>query len=627
MAINELQERTCTIHNDGADPLLLAPALVEGDDFVLVGDTSEFLLPAGATHDLAVRFSSGNTGAQLGRVVFGQPAAPDLLLRGTVLLPSDGCAVTLDGSGNGDCGALAVGFALTRTALIRNTGTETLAGDISLVGDLDAFTVTAGGGWTTLPPGGLHTVSVDVAPPAEGVFTATLRTLGGCASVDFAVTGVPPVLACSVVPDSLDFGLIAVSTVVTDTVTVTNTGTVPLAGAATLPPGPFTVSAGGGDFTLAPGQSRDVVVAFAPGAVGTFTAALDLGADACVDVACRGAGREYGPYCVVVPEAVDGGEVPELIPVTFPVTVFNQGEMPLAVNAQIAAPGFSIVQGGGPRVVAPGAPAGDPGALRRARTGGVHGQPGSRHGVVHRRAHHGHGARGERELRVGCRQSLRFRQPRRRINHHAHHLVPEHRRGRPDGPDLRAHRRRLCHRVRRRPRDRCPGRHAYPAGGLHPHRTRDDHGPAGAKRRLLRAPDPPRRGDRALAVVHRLPGAGRLRTDVRGQRALRLGAGRQRRAWDAGGLSGGRRRRVLRVLDHRLPASCSRCRRACRGPSPSPSRRWRRATTRACSASATRVAPPYRSRGRESRRSRSARSTPRCSISARSRSGTLPIGN
>jgi hypothetical protein len=355
VVINDLQERTCTIHNDGNEPLLMTPVLVEGDDFALVGDTSEFLLPAGAMHDLTVRFRSGNVGAQFGRVVFGQPAAPDLLLRSTVRPPWSDCAVTLDGSGSGDCGALAVGSVLTRTAQIHNTGTETLAGDISLDGDLEAFTITAGGGWTTLPPGGLHTVSVDVLPPSEGLFTATLNTLGGCSSVDFAVTGVEPVLACSVVPDSLDFGLIGVTTAATDTITVTNTGTVPLNGAATLPPGPFSVTAGGGDFTLAPGQSRDVVVAFAPDAVGTFTATLDLGADACADVPCQGAAREYGPYCVVFPEAVDGGVVPALVPVDFWVTVYNGGETPLGVNAQIAASGFSIVDGGGPREVVPGA--------------------------------------------------------------------------------------------------------------------------------------------------------------------------------------------------------------------------------------------------------------------------------
>jgi hypothetical protein len=355
VAINDLQERTCTIHNEGDVPLLLTPALVEGDDFALVGDTSEFLLPAGAMHDLTVRLISGTVGAQFGRVGFGQPAAPDLLLRATVMPPSDDCAVTLDGNGSGDCGVLAVGSVLTRIARIFNTGTETLAGEISLVGDLEAFAITSGGGWTTLPPGGLHEVTIAVAPPADGLFTATLRTLGGCASVNLAVTGVAPVLACSVVPDSLAFGLHAIGIVVTDTVVVTNTGTIPLDGAATLPPGPFTVITGGGDYTLTPGQSRQLVVAFAPSAVGAFSAVLDLGVDACVDVACQGAGREYGPYCVVVPDAIDGGVVPEQVSVTFPLTVFNQGELPLAVDPQIDAPGFTVVAGGGPHQILAGA--------------------------------------------------------------------------------------------------------------------------------------------------------------------------------------------------------------------------------------------------------------------------------
>ena len=84
-----MQVRTCTVHNEGAEPLHFTPALVEGDDFSLVGDTSAFDLPAGAARDLTVRFAPMTVGAQFGRVVFGQPLAPDLLLRATVLPPSE----------------------------------------------------------------------------------------------------------------------------------------------------------------------------------------------------------------------------------------------------------------------------------------------------------------------------------------------------------------------------------------------------------------------------------------------------------------------------------------------------------------------------------------------------------
>ena len=56
---------------------------------------------------------------------------------------------------------------MTRTVIIHNAGTETLAGEIELVGGLTAFTITSGGGWVTLPPGETHTVTIDVAPPAQ----------------------------------------------------------------------------------------------------------------------------------------------------------------------------------------------------------------------------------------------------------------------------------------------------------------------------------------------------------------------------------------------------------------------------------------------------------------------------
>ncbi len=354
MAPNDLRDLTCTVHNDGDVPLNFSPQITAGENFTLGYDTTDFTLNPGGSQDIVVRFSPTDLGAQMGRVGFGQPAAPDLLLHGTTLPASSDCVVLLDGNGTGDCGQIAVGRTIARTLTIRNIGTEVLTGDIALLDDPEAFVITAGGGWVELAPSSNHIVTVAVTPPALGPFDATLRLLGGCQNVDLSVVGVPAVTACVVAPTTLDFGLLPIGYSAVDTVTVTNAGTLPIDGQATLPPGPFAVTAGEGPFTLEPGQSRLIQVTFAPAAIGAFSATLDLGADACAGVACLGVGREYGPYCVVEPEAVDGGVVPATVPVDYLVTVRNQGELPLAVNAQIADPGFSIAAGGGPHEVAAG---------------------------------------------------------------------------------------------------------------------------------------------------------------------------------------------------------------------------------------------------------------------------------
>jgi PGF-CTERM protein len=81
-----------------------------------------------------------------------------------------------------------------------------------------------------------------------------------------------------VAPRSHDFGTVDTGNTATVTVTVTNNGEDDLSVAGTAivgaDAGAFTVTGGGGGFTLAPGQSRDVTVEFAPGIIGTKSAAL-----------------------------------------------------------------------------------------------------------------------------------------------------------------------------------------------------------------------------------------------------------------------------------------------------------------------------------------------------------------
>ncbi len=352
-SLNSGVEHACTVTNSGSTSLDFAPFVVESDGFALVDDTP-FTLPAGGSQDLAVRFSATSPGLHLGRVALGQSLAPDLLVHGMALIATGECLVTLDGNGSGDCGNVVVGYPVTRVATILNIGDDPIDGFIGFEGATDVFTITDGGGFVELAPGGNHEVTIEVAPQEPGDYGATLVSLGGCSTVGFHVVGLPAITACAVSPVAIDFGAVIVDTTATVVVTVKNTGTLPLDLDPELPAGPFVITAGGDPVVLAAADSVLVRLAFTPPALESYSATLTLGADACSSVPLSGSGRPWGGLCVLEPEVLDGGTTPANIPVLITLTVRNEGEDSFAIDPVLDSPVFTLIDGVGVSTIDPG---------------------------------------------------------------------------------------------------------------------------------------------------------------------------------------------------------------------------------------------------------------------------------
>jgi len=80
----------------------------------------------------------------------------------------------------------------------------------------------------------------------------------------------------AITPDSLDFGSLPVGRTTTDTLTISNTGDADLTVSNITTSGaPFSVQFDG-EFTLQPGESRDIAVTFAPQAEGEFNGTLTI---------------------------------------------------------------------------------------------------------------------------------------------------------------------------------------------------------------------------------------------------------------------------------------------------------------------------------------------------------------
>ncbi|MFL5619626.1 MAG: choice-of-anchor D domain-containing protein [Gemmatimonadaceae bacterium] len=187
-----------------------------------------------------------------------------------------------------------------------------------------------GGSWA-LPPGESCYTAVLFRPTATGARAATLdiATTGGNTSVALSGTGLAPAPTIKLSPDTVSFGSQIVGTISQQTVKVENVGTADL----TL----SSVSTSGGtgwDFMantnttngcpigspIAPGQYCNVVVVFAPIALGARGSTLTVaGTTTSADVKVRGTGVAGGDVAVSMSVAQSGKSL------TYTIGVANLG--------------------------------------------------------------------------------------------------------------------------------------------------------------------------------------------------------------------------------------------------------------------------------------------------------------
>ncbi len=159
---------------------------------------------------------------------------------------------------------------------------------------------------------------------------------------------------CSVTPASLDFGSVTVGSTADRTFTFSNTGDQPLSGTVAGAVAPFSITSGGGAYTLAAGQSRAVTVRYAPAAAGTHTATIDTGSGDCADVPCTGTATSASAGCSVTPQTL-------MFPLTgvheFTVSQFiirNTGTNAISGSVTSGCTTFEVMTGGGAYTLAPG---------------------------------------------------------------------------------------------------------------------------------------------------------------------------------------------------------------------------------------------------------------------------------
>lgn len=209
----------------------------------------------------------------------------------------------------------------TRSVTLENNDNQDV--EVSIAGLDSPFSVSSGGGTTTLEPGETRTVQVRFAPATEGDFSDTLLILytpqgessdtiaipvsgraiddgddgsGGGGDDDPAGEN-----AISTTPGSIQFGDATTGETEQRTLMVTNRADTLVTGTVSGVDIPFVIISGGGSFSLEPEETLEVVVEFRPTAPGIYDDSVVIDYDA-------PDGNDYTRYVPLMGRAMrDGG--------------------------------------------------------------------------------------------------------------------------------------------------------------------------------------------------------------------------------------------------------------------------------------------------------------------------------
>jgi hypothetical protein len=202
-----------------------------------------------------------------------------------------------------DFGTLDLSSHLDLAFTITNPGGEALSGEIAE--DCGEFEVLSGGGVYVLEAGESRDAVVRFRPGSCGRKICLVET-GNSGCPDVKCIGEGGKDSCAISPALVEFGQVDVLTESDLAFTITNHGCAALTGEIEEACGDYRVLEGG-SYSLAPGESQDVIVRFVPSACVSSECLLVPSGGYCSGVLCTGSGR--GNYVSVTPPVLDFGDV------------------------------------------------------------------------------------------------------------------------------------------------------------------------------------------------------------------------------------------------------------------------------------------------------------------------------
>ncbi len=289
VAVGVISERTITISSIGTEPFSIDVSIPTPSDFYVLNGGGSFELSPGMDHPVTIGFLPQTAGTATGTLELGS-TVPAIALTGEVRLPVTSFLVTPEALNFGN---VAVGYAVTATVTLDNTGDTIIEVDPTLVTGDPGFSLLTGAGVSEVQPGSSFQVQVQFLPTVVGSFSADLNLGFNIPNVSVSGVAEEPNPGCAVSPEVLVFGSVDIGWPETRYINITNTGNTPLTGTPSFG-GCTYFSADTTTIVLNPGQQTILPVRFLPPAEGSWSCNLDLGIGECAQVLCTGDGVPTG---------------------------------------------------------------------------------------------------------------------------------------------------------------------------------------------------------------------------------------------------------------------------------------------------------------------------------------------
>lgn len=304
-AIGATISKTFTVQNTGNAALTLGTVSVP-TGFVLT-QAPLTTVAAGGSTTFAVALNTAVAGTFGGAISFANNDADEnpfnFNLSGTVTTTPpvtapeieilDGATVLIDGASTVNFGSTTVGGTLTKTLTIRNLGTANLT--LSQLVLPTRYSIVAGPSQTTIAPGGSATLTLGLNTSTVGTFSGAMSLANNDANegpFNFNVIGIVTAQTPTTAPEisildgttelvdgssTLNFSSVAVGGSSTKTLTIRNLGTANLTLSQIVLPTSYSLTAGPGITSLAPGAATTITLSLNTAAAGTFGGGVSLG--------------------------------------------------------------------------------------------------------------------------------------------------------------------------------------------------------------------------------------------------------------------------------------------------------------------------------------------------------------
>ncbi len=373
VTVNTSNPAALTLTNSGASTLKISGVAVTGTGFTAAGIKSNAKISAGESVLLNVSFLPKTTGTFSGRISIASndPDNPTTNVDLTGVATAEAVGKLIASPAALSLASVKVGSASTAVTSLRNAGTANIT--------LSKITVSAPGFAATgiatpvlMVPGDSLPLTVRFAPTATGTKSGmiVLTTSDGVVTSVSVVgtastTSTPPpttpppttpppaTVVLNVAPGSINFGSVVAGVTNTQTVQLSNPGTVNVTvSAANITGTGFTTSGLNAPLTLAAGQSSTFNVVFNPKTAGAVTGNLTLSSNAASGtstVNLSGTGVAAGLTLSVSPSTIGFGNVTVGNTVSRNITVTNSGNSNVSISS-IKLTGANLTLSGGSAV-------------------------------------------------------------------------------------------------------------------------------------------------------------------------------------------------------------------------------------------------------------------------------------